>query len=162
MMENYSLSDIKAVTGGESGFGGGNAWFLIILFLFLFNGNGFGGRREDAVSQEILSNQHFNALDARMTALGNGICDSTYAITQAVTAEGRATQTAISALAAKIDANEIQNLRDKVADLQLQTSQCRQNEYLVGKLTPPCPVPAYLTCSPYQSYNPCGGCGNGF
>lgn len=161
-MENYSLSDIRAATGdGMDGFGGGGAWFLIILFLFMFGmgGNGFGGRREDAVSYEILSNQHFNALDNRITNITNGICDSTYAITNAITAEGRATQTAISALAAKIDANEIQNLRDKVADLQLQTSQCRQNEYLVGKLTPPCPVPAYVVQSPYCC-NPCGY--NGF
>lgn len=45
-----SVSDIAAVTGGRDGFGdGGNAWWLIILFLFAFAGGwgnyrgGFGG-----------------------------------------------------------------------------------------------------------------------
>ena len=47
----YSLSDIAAVTGrntGGSGFGGdGDGWWIILLFLFALggwgNGNGFGG-----------------------------------------------------------------------------------------------------------------------
>lgn len=49
MMEgtNYSLSDIKAVTGGENGFGG-NSWFwIVVLFLFGGFGNGFGGNRNE-------------------------------------------------------------------------------------------------------------------
>ena len=38
-----SLSDIAAVTGGRDGFGDGNgAWWLIVLFLFVFMG-GWGG-----------------------------------------------------------------------------------------------------------------------
>lgn len=184
MMEsNYSLSDIRAATdGGMDGFGGGGAWWIIILFLFLFNGNGFGNRN-DAVSQEVLSNQHFNALDARITSIGNGICDSTFALNNSIMGEGRAIQTqfadcccntqlAIKDLAAGIHAegeatraliqqNEVQTLRDKVADLQLRASQCDQNEYLVNRLRP-CAVPAYLTCSPYQSYNQCGNCGGSY
>lgn len=48
-MENYSLSDVAAVTRGNEGFGdfGGNgAWVLIILFALIFGwgGNGFGNR----------------------------------------------------------------------------------------------------------------------
>lgn len=46
----YSLADIAAATGGRnsnSGWGGdGSAWWIIILFLFVFcgwDGNGFGG-----------------------------------------------------------------------------------------------------------------------
>lgn len=168
MMDNYSLSDIRAATegGGMDGFGGGGAWWIIILFLFIFGNNGFGGgRRDDAVSQEILSNQHFNALDARITSLGNGICDSTFALNNSITGEGRAIQNAIreegAATRALIQQNEVQSLRDKVADLQLQQSQCAQNAYLINQLRP-CAVPAYLTCSPYQAYNQCGcGC-NGY
>ena len=43
-MENYSLSDIRAATEHErdEGFGGG-AWWIIILFLFMFGMGGFGG-----------------------------------------------------------------------------------------------------------------------
>lgn len=48
-MENYSLSDVAAVTRGNDGFdsfGGNGAWVLIILFALIFGwgGNGFGNR----------------------------------------------------------------------------------------------------------------------
>ena len=48
-MENYSLSDVAAVTRGNEGFGdfgGSGAWVLIILFAMIFGwgGNGFGNR----------------------------------------------------------------------------------------------------------------------
>lgn len=48
-MENYSLSDVAAVTRGNDGFdgfGGSGAWVLIILFALIFGwgGSGFGNR----------------------------------------------------------------------------------------------------------------------
>jgi hypothetical protein len=98
-MDNITLSDIKAVTGeGNSGaMCGGWIWIIVLfLFMFGFNGNGFGANRNDAVSNEILSNQHFNALDARITNLGNGICDSTYALNNSILTEGRAMQTQLA------------------------------------------------------------------
>lgn len=72
---------------------------------------------------------------------------NTCAITTAIHAEGEQTR-------ALITENTIQNLRDKVADLQLAQSQCAQNAYLVGQLRP-YPVPAYPACGP------CGGGWNG-
>ena len=61
-------------------------------------------------------------------------------------------------------------INDKLATLQaenqnlkLQASQAAQNAYLVNELRP-CPVPAYITCSPYQSAYGLGlnnGCGCG-
>ncbi len=39
---NYSLSDIASVAGNEGGFGGANAWVLIILFALIFGNGGFG------------------------------------------------------------------------------------------------------------------------
>ncbi len=183
-MDNYSLSDIRAATdggNGASGFGGG-AWWIIILFLFLFgcgNGGGFGGKTNDAVSYEILSNQHFNALSRQIDGVGDGICQGFYALNNSVMGEGRALQTQIAdcccatqllgkdimasvhaeneATRALIQQNEVQALRDKVSDLQLQQSQCAQNAYLIDQLRP-CAKPAYITCSPYTSYGcPCGG-----
>ena len=41
-----SAADLAAVVGNRNdgfGFGGDNAWWIILLFLVLFNGNGFGG-----------------------------------------------------------------------------------------------------------------------
>lgn len=193
---NYSLADIRAATEGDrdDGFGGG-AWWIIILFLFVFMGGGnlWGNRQSDygqyamaASQQEILYGQQFQGLNSALQRISDGICNSTYALNNAITGEGRnvqmqladcccKTQTAIANLAAQTDrqtcaittaihaegeqtralmqADTIQQLRDKVSELQLGQSQCAQNAYLVNTLRP-YPVPAY---------NPCGcQCGGSF
>lgn len=67
----------------------------------------------------------------------------------------------------EITANRIEDKNAQIAAqqneinaLRLKASQEAQNAYLVNQLKP-CPIPAYLTCNPYQSYNPCttGTCG---
>ena len=75
-------------------------------------------------------------------------------ITNAIHAEGEATR-------ALINANTMQDLRDKLQAAQFQLSQVNQNAYLVDQLRP-CARPAYITCSPYQAANPCCGNVNGF
>ena len=74
----------------------------------------------------------------------------------AIHAEGEATR-------AMIANNQIQDLREKIADKdrELQTanfnlSQVAQSAAIVGKISPR-PVPAYMTASPYQSLYGCGG-----
>ena len=54
--------------------------------------------------------------------------------------------------------------QNEINALRLSASQAQQNTYLIDQLKP-CPIPAYITCNPYQSvnYNGCGcstGCGN--
>lgn len=78
-------------------------------------------------------------------------------ITTAIHAEGEATR-------ALINANTMQELRDRLADkdrdlltANFQLSQQAQSATLVDQLRP-CARPAYLTCSPYQAAN--YGCGN--
>jgi hypothetical protein len=69
------------------------------------------------------------------------------------------------ALHDEIVANRIEDKNAQIAAqqneinaLRLAASQAKQNSYLVNELRP-CPVPAYITCNPYQSYNQCGcGC----
>lgn len=81
---------------------------------------------------------------------------NTFAITKAIHDEGEATR----ALIAK---NEIQALRDKLAEqsqiiqsTQFAVSQQAQNQAIIGALRP-APVPAYQVQSPYVStYNGCG------
>lgn len=84
---------------------------------------------------------------------------NTCEITTAIHAEGEATR-------ALINANTMQDLRDKLADrdrdlmnAQFQLSQQAQNATLIGTLRP-FPQPAYITCSPYQSVN--GTCGSNY
>ena len=84
---------------------------------------------------------------------------NTCEITTAIHAEGEATR-------ALINANTMQDLRDKLADrdrdlmnAQFQLSQQTQNATLIGTLRP-FPQPAYITCSPYQSVS--GTCGSSY
>ena len=86
--DTVSLSDIAAVTRGNDndGWGNGGAWWIIILFLFVFMGGGFWGNRNGdygqyataATQQEILFGQQFGQFNDRMTNLGNGICSLGY------------------------------------------------------------------------------------
>lgn len=98
-MDNYSLSDLAAATRGSEndGWGNGGAWWIVILFLFVFMGGGFFGNRQGefgqyataASQQEILFGQQFGQLNDRLNNIGNGICDSTFALNNAIATEGR-------------------------------------------------------------------------
>lgn len=96
----FSLADVKAVTDRD-GDGWGSGWFLIVvlfLFMFGFGGNGwnrqgeFGQYATAASQQEILFGQQFGQLNDRLTNIGSGICDSTFALNNSITNEGRALQ----------------------------------------------------------------------
>lgn len=105
-MENYSLSDIRAATEGigNSGDWGGGAWWIIILFLFAFMGNGWGNNRTfngEAVTEAGLCNaMNFNNLEnavGRLSdqnqneaeRLGNGICNLGYEMQGNINTLGR-------------------------------------------------------------------------
>ena len=88
-MDNpMSLSDIAAVTrnNDNDGWGNGGAWWIVILFLFVFMGGGFWGNRQGefgqyataASQQEILFGQQFGQINDRLTGIGNGICNLGY------------------------------------------------------------------------------------
>lgn len=93
MDNNYSLSDLRAAVGDDGkGFGGGmGAWWIIILFLFVFMGGGFGGWNRQQVQpgefgqyataasqQQILFGQQFGEINDRLTNLGNGVASLGY------------------------------------------------------------------------------------
>lgn len=84
---------------------------------------------------------------------------NTCEITTAIHNEGEMTR-------ALINQNTTQALRDKLADTdrdlqtaRFQLSQQAQNATLIGALRP-CPIPAYLACSPYSSISTNTGCSN--
>ena len=72
--EGMSAADIAAVTRNNDGFGfgGDGAWWLIVLFLFMFNGwggyNGYGNEGGAYVSNEVQRGFDQNAV---MTGMGN-------------------------------------------------------------------------------------------
>jgi hypothetical protein len=78
-MENMSLSDIAAVTRGNDdgdGWGGNGAWWIIVLFLFMFGAgwNRGGGANGEPVTEAGLCNaMNFNNLE---NAVGRFVYDS--------------------------------------------------------------------------------------
>lgn len=93
-------ADIAAVTGNNNdGFGGGNgAWWLIVLFLFAFAGNGwgngFGGGGNGAANNYVLASDFatiqrqlsdgFNSIDNALDRQNSGICDLGYTQAQLI------------------------------------------------------------------------------
>ena len=99
-MSEYSLADIAAAADGGLG-GGNNSLIWIILFFAIFgfgNGNGFGGNNDAtaAAQQEILYGQQFQAIRDKQNEIGNGLCNSTFALNNSITGEGRAIQTQLA------------------------------------------------------------------
>ena len=207
-MENYTLSDIAAVTDGRhdrDGMEGGWFW-IVVLFLFMFgSGNGMLGNNGALTRAEMTDGFNNQSVLRKLDGVTQGLCDGFYAmntgmlngfnsvgnqisesrfatqqcccetnrnidavrfegqkntceITTAIHAEGEATR-------AMIQANTIQNLRDRLEakNQELQTanfqlSQQAQSANLIAELRP-CAKPAYITCSPYQARSfGCGDC----
>ena len=193
-MDNYSLADIRAATGAdENGWGGGGAWWIIILFLFMFGmgggGWGWGNRGSDALTRaEMQQGFDTQEITRKLDGLSYGMCDGFYAqnttmlngfagvtpavrdaqfaaqqcccetnrnidsvrydaqkntcdITTAIHAEGEATR-------ALIQKNEMQNLRDRLQQMELREAMCG--------------VVRYPMATTYTSGgNPFCGCNNG-
>lgn len=76
-MTDYSLSDVASVVRGNEDYNsfGGGAWWIIVLFLFAFMGNGFYGNKttnSDAVTESGLCNaMNFNDLQNTVGRLSN-------------------------------------------------------------------------------------------
>lgn len=91
-MDNYSLSDIRAVTDNDGWGGGmGGGWFAWILLFALFGGNGFGfgGRNQAATTDEVAAGFNFQGINSKLNELvagqaninqnlGNAICQLGY------------------------------------------------------------------------------------
>ena len=193
-LDNYSLADIRAATGAEeNGWGGGGAWWIIILFLFMLGmgggGWGWGNRGNDALTRaEMQQGFDTQEITRKLDGLSYGMCDGFYAqnttmlngfagvtasvrdaqfaaqqcccetnrnidavrydaqkntcdITTAIHAEGEATR-------ALIQKNEMQNLRDRLQQMELREAMCG--------------VVRYPMATTYTSGgNPFCGCNNG-
>lgn len=94
-------------------------------------------------------------------ALQNTMCNNTRDIIESNNANYRALHDEIVANRIEDKNAQIQAQQNEINTLRLAASQERQNNYLIDQLKP-CPIPAYITCNPYQSYGytyPNNGCG---
>ena len=82
-MDNYSLSDIRAVTDNAEGFGNGSWFWIVVLFLFMFgaNGNGFGFGNNGALTRAEMTDGFNNqSVLRKLDGLNGGLCDGFYAM----------------------------------------------------------------------------------
>lgn len=99
MDSNYSLSDIAAVTDGNrnNGMFGGDwsAWIILFLLFGMFGNNGWGGGfggfggggsgfQGYATRADINEGFALNGLQTGITAIQQGLCDTTYALNNAI------------------------------------------------------------------------------
>lgn len=97
-------------------------------------------------------------------ALQNAMCLNTRDLIENQNANYRALHDELVANRIEDKNAQIQAQQNEINALRLAASQERQNTYLIDQLKP-CPIPAYITCNPYQSYNYTGcnsgcNCGN--
>ena len=94
-------------------------------------------------------------------AITNNATQNTRDIIDAVNCNYRALHDEIIANRIEDKNAQITAQQNEINALRLSASQSAQNAYLIDQLKP-CPIPAYITCNPYQSYNYNGcGCSNG-
>lgn len=169
-MSEYSLSDIAAASG-ESGFGGNNAWWVIILFAMIFGwgGNGFGGNRnagEQPVTEAGLCNaMNFNGLE---NAVGSTIqqgfnqtqaqladcCCTTQRGIDSVNYNGAINTAAIQQTVAEQTQKVLDTITgNRMADMQNQINQLQLSQAMCG-------VVRYPNTFAYNA-GPSPFCGNG-
>lgn len=113
--------------------------------------NGFGSVNQNINESRFASQQCCCETNRNIDSVKFENAQNTCEITSAIHSEGEATR-------ALITQNEMQKLRDELADAKLANSQCAQNAYLVNQLQPVA-KPAYITCSPYAANQAgCGSC----
>ena len=126
--------------------------------------------RESIMQSNFNNQSNFNSLQNQLASccceLGRGQENIKYALAQQtcdiIANADKNTDRIINHLVQ----TEMENLRTELQSAQFQLSQNSQTRALIDQLQP-CPKPAYLTCSPYQTYpsygyynnsNNCGCC----
>lgn len=138
---NYSLADIAAATGNgrnnDGMFGGDGAWWLIVLFLFVFcgwgnngwgnNGNGGGYVATAATQADIQRGFDNSAVISKLDGINNGLCDGFYAVNNGMLTGFNGINTNIMqtgfGIQQAINADTVANMQNTNA-LQSQLAQC--------------------------------------
>lgn len=130
-----SLADIAAVTGNNrnnDGMWGDGAWWIVILLIFGWGNNGFGGfgnngvgsAYTDSAIQRGFDNQ---AVISKLDGITNGLCDGFYAVNNSMLTGFNGINTNIMqtgyGIQQAINADTVANMQNTNA-LQAQLAQC--------------------------------------
>ena len=130
---NLSAADIAAVTRGNDGFGGwggDGAWWLIILFLFIFNGNwgnwggGYGnGGAYSEVQRGFDQSAVMSGLGAIQNGITTGFVDTAAALCNGFAGVNGAIANGFAQAEIGANARQMANMQTDFA-LQSQLAQC--------------------------------------
>ena len=120
------------MNSGFGCFGGDGAWWIIILFLFVFCGwgnNGWSnnGNSAGGVMDGYVLTSDFANIERKLDAVNNGICDSTFALNNAITGGFAATTQALNSgfqTAELSRANQQAALMQQLNAMQMQNQEC--------------------------------------
>ena len=131
--EGMGAADIAAITRGNNdnwGFGGDGAWWLIILFLFMFNGNwgnGFGGYGGGGVGNEVQRGFDQSAIMGGIggvqASLTNGFVDTAAALCNGFAGVNSAISNGFAQAEIGANARQMADMNQNFA-LQSQLAQC--------------------------------------
>lgn len=112
-----TMQVVPAYNGG-GGFGNfaDGSWFIIILFLFAFLGWGNGGYGGGGVQENYVLTSDFAQVERKLDGIANGICDSTFALNNAIT-NG-------FSVAELSKANQQSALMERLANMSAQAADC--------------------------------------
>ena len=99
------------------GFGGENGWWVILFIILLFGWgrNGYGNNNGGVVDGYVLTSD-FASVERKLDAVNNGICDSTFALNNAI--NGGFTTAELSR------ANQQAALMQQLNAMQMQSQEC--------------------------------------
>lgn len=126
MTDNYSLSDIAAVTDGNrnNGMFGNDSWAWIVILLLFGYGRGFGGfgggYGGGGVGENYVLATDFANIERKLDGVNNGICDSTFALNNTINGNFRTLDNAICTLGYQ-GAQHANNLSAQLADCCCKT-----------------------------------------
>ena len=172
----------------SNGMWGDGGWIFGIIILAMvfgwgrggFGGFGGGGASTDPGLQGLATRADvneaiaFNGVERGISAIQQGICDSTYALNNSITSGFNNTNVALlqGFILDFLTQSKIDSLQAENQSLKLAASQANQNSYLTATLDAqtselirrinPMPVPAYQVPAPYPycgAYNNGCGCG---
>ena len=127
-MPTMTMPVAPANNGGGFGFGGDGAWWLIVLFLFVFcgwGGNGWGnnaGNSGGVVDGYVLTSDFAN-VERKIDSVNQGLCDGFYQQAQLVSGANMAMANGF-AQAELSRANQQAALMQQLNAMQMQAANC--------------------------------------
>ena len=97
----YAVGRDSTNGGYGNGMFGNDAWWIIILLLFGYGRNGFGGfggSYGGGVADNYVLATDFATIERKLDSVNSGICDSTYALNNTINANFRTLDNAISTI----------------------------------------------------------------